>query len=71
MLSLGRDGIISVLITYADTGAGAHTILCQMIGEVLDIPVDRVRLGVGTTDCFRFESGTGASRVTFVLGEPS
>jgi xanthine dehydrogenase molybdenum-binding subunit len=39
-----------------------------MIAEVLDIPLDRVKLQVGTTDCFRSESGTGASRVTFVLG---
>ncbi len=68
-LSLGTDGIVSLLITYADTGTGAHTILCQMIAEVLDIPLDRVRLEVGTTDSFRSESGTGASRVTFVLGQ--
>jgi CO/xanthine dehydrogenase Mo-binding subunit len=68
-LSLGPDGIVSLLITYADTGTGAHTILCQMIAEVLDIPLDRVRLEVGTTDSFRSESGTGASRVTFVLGQ--
>src|SRR5919197_1531120 len=68
-LSLGPDGSVSLLITYADTGTGAHTILCQMIAEVLDIPLDRVRLQVGTTDAFRSESGTGASRVTFVLGQ--
>ena len=35
-LSLGPDGIVSLLITYADTGTGAHTILCQMIAEVLE-----------------------------------
>jgi CO/xanthine dehydrogenase Mo-binding subunit len=67
-LSIGPDGIVSLLITYPDTGTGAHTVLCQMIAEVLDLPVERVRLGVGTTDCFSSESGTGASRVTFVLG---
>ena len=61
--------MVSLLTTYADTGTGAHTILCQMIAEVLDIPFSRVRLEVGTTDCFRSESGTGASRVTFVLGQ--
>jgi CO/xanthine dehydrogenase Mo-binding subunit len=68
-LSVGPDGIVSLLITYADTGTGAHTILCQMIAEVLDIPFSQVKLEVGTTDCFRSEAGTGASRVTFVLGQ--
>jgi CO/xanthine dehydrogenase Mo-binding subunit len=68
-LTVTPEGIVSLLTTYADTGTGAHTILCQMIAEVLDIPFSRVRLEVGTTDCFRSESGTGASRVTFVLGQ--
>jgi CO/xanthine dehydrogenase Mo-binding subunit len=63
------DGIVSLLTTYADTGTGAHTILCQMIAEVLEIPLSQVKLEVGTTDCFRSEAGTGASRVTFVLGQ--
>jgi CO/xanthine dehydrogenase Mo-binding subunit len=68
-LNVGPEGIVSLLTTYADTGTGAHTILCQMIAEVLEVPFDHVRLEVGTTDCFRSESGTGASRVTYVLGQ--
>jgi CO/xanthine dehydrogenase Mo-binding subunit len=68
-LSVSPEGFVSLLITYADTGTGAHTILCQMIAEVLDIPISQVKLEVGTTDCFRSEAGTGASRVTFVLGQ--
>lgn len=68
-LSIDIDGTVSLLITYADTGTGAHTILCQMLAEVLGIPLGQIRLEVGTTDSFRSESGTGASRVTFVLGQ--
>ncbi len=68
-MSLRSDGKISILTTYADTGTGAHTILCQMVAEVLDVPFSQVGLEVGTTDSFRSESGTGASRVTFVLGQ--
>ena len=68
-MSVRPDGRISLLTTYADTGTGAHTILCQMIAEVLEIPFSQVGLEVGTTDAFRSESGTGASRVTFVLGQ--
>jgi CO/xanthine dehydrogenase Mo-binding subunit len=68
-MSLAPDGKIAILTTYADTGTGAHTILCQMVAEVLDVPLDQVSLSVGTTEAFRSESGTGASRVTFVLGQ--
>ncbi|MSP41050.1 MAG: xanthine dehydrogenase family protein molybdopterin-binding subunit [Deltaproteobacteria bacterium] len=68
-MRLNPDGKISILTTYADTGTGAHTILCQMVAEVLDVPLSQVGLEVGTTDAFRSESGTGASRVTFVLGQ--
>ncbi|MGH7928795.1 MAG: xanthine dehydrogenase family protein molybdopterin-binding subunit, partial [Candidatus Binatia bacterium] len=68
-MSVGPDGRISILTTYADTGTGAHTILCQMVAEVLDVSFSDVGLEVGTTDSFRSESGTGASRVTFVLGQ--
>jgi CO/xanthine dehydrogenase Mo-binding subunit len=68
-MSLRLDGKIRILTTYADTGTGAHTILCQMVAEVLDVAFDQVGLEVGTTDSFRSESGTGASRVTFVLGQ--
>jgi CO/xanthine dehydrogenase Mo-binding subunit len=68
-MSVDPDGRISILTTYADTGTGAHTILCQMVAEVFDVPFNQVRLEVGTTDSFRSESGTGASRVTFVLGQ--
>lgn len=68
-MKLNPDGKISILTTYADTGTGAHTILCQMVAEVLDVPLSQVGLEVGTTDAFRSESGTGASRVTFVLGQ--
>ena len=68
-MTLRRDGTVSLLTTYSDTGTGAHTILCQMVAEVLNIPLDRVSLEVGTTDCFHSESGTGGSRVTYVLGQ--
>jgi carbon-monoxide dehydrogenase large subunit len=68
-IRLNPDGKISILTTYADTGTGAHTILCQMVAEILDVPLNQVGLEVGTTDAFRSESGTGASRVTFVLGQ--
>jgi CO/xanthine dehydrogenase Mo-binding subunit len=68
-VAVQHDGTVSLLTTYTDTGTGSYTILCQIVAEVLGIPIQRVKLEVGTTDSFRSESGTGASRVTHVLGQ--
>jgi CO/xanthine dehydrogenase Mo-binding subunit len=67
-VTIQHDGTVSLLTTYTDTGTGSYTVLCQIVAEVLEIPVQQIKLEVGTTDTFRSESGTGASRVTHVLG---
>ncbi len=68
-LTVRPDGTVSLLTTYTDTGTGSHTILCQIVAEELGIPFERVKLEIGSTNTFRSESGTGASRVTYVLGQ--
>jgi carbon-monoxide dehydrogenase large subunit len=68
-LRITEDGMVSLLTTYADTGTGAHTIRVPDDCRVLDVPFDQVKVEVGTTDSFHSESGTGASRVTLVLGQ--
>lgn len=68
-LTVRSDGTVSLLTTYTDTGTGSHTILCQIVAEELGIPFEKVKLEIGSTDTFRSESGTGASRVTYVLGQ--
>lgn len=68
-LTLLPDGGVSLLSTHTDTGTGSSTIMCQIVAEVLGIPFQKVTLEVGSTDTFRSESGTGASRVTHVMGQ--
>jgi CO/xanthine dehydrogenase Mo-binding subunit len=63
------DGTVSLLTTYTDPGMGCHTVMCQIVAEVLGVPFDQIRLEIGSTDTFVSESGTGASRVTYVLGQ--
>jgi CO/xanthine dehydrogenase Mo-binding subunit len=67
-LSVDNDGGISLLITYTDQGTGCYTVMCQIVAEVLGVSLENVKLVVGSTDVFNYESGTGASRVTYVLG---
>ncbi len=68
-LTVRPNETVSLLTTYTDTGTGSHTILCQIVAEELGIPFERVKLEIGSTNTFRSESGTGASRVTYVLGQ--
>ena len=68
-VTLEEDGRISLLTTVPDTGTGSHTILSQIVAEILTIPVQRVQVVVGTTDSFSFDAGAGGSRVTHVAGQ--
>ena len=68
-LTVRPDETVSLLTTYTDTGTGSHTILCQIVAEELGIAFESVKLEIGSTNTFRSESGTGASRVTYVLGQ--
>lgn len=68
-VALERDGFVTLLTTVPDTGTGAHTILSQIVAEVLTVPVERVKVVVGTTDTFPFDAGAGGSRVTHVAGQ--
>lgn len=63
------DGTVSLLSTHTDTGTGSSTIMCQIVAEVLGISFDRVRVEFGSTDTYESETGTGASRVTHVMGQ--
>lgn len=51
-----------------DQGSGAHTILLQIVAHELMLPVDHVELVLGGTDVAPFDSGSSASRVTYVGG---
>jgi CO/xanthine dehydrogenase Mo-binding subunit len=68
-LSVERDGTVTLLTAVPDTGTGAHTVLRQMVAESLALPIDRVKVTIGTTDAFETDSGAGGSRVTHVAGQ--
>lgn len=45
-----RDGTFLVSINAADIGTGSRTVLAQIAADVLDVPLERVRIEVGRTD---------------------
>ena len=67
-LTLQEDGTIQVLTPVPEVGTGAHTILQQIVAETLFLPLDQVRVETAS-DIFKTDSGSGASRVTYVGGQ--
>jgi CO/xanthine dehydrogenase Mo-binding subunit len=67
-VTLEADGSVTLLTVAPDTGTGSHTILQQIVAEVLGLGPGAVRVRVGDTRSFATDSGAGGSRVTHVAG---
>lgn len=63
------DGTATLITGATDIGQGSDTTLSQIVAEVLSIPLKNVRVVSRDTDIIPFDSGTFASRVTFMAGK--
>jgi CO/xanthine dehydrogenase Mo-binding subunit len=52
-----------------EIGQGARSVLCQVVAEILAVPVDRVRTSAVDTDHAPFDQGTNASSGIVVMGQ--
>jgi CO/xanthine dehydrogenase Mo-binding subunit len=68
VVELVSDGRVALRTAVSDQGSGSHTVLVQIVAHELGLPVDCVMLAVGGTDVAPFDSGSSASRVTYVGG---
>jgi CO/xanthine dehydrogenase Mo-binding subunit len=67
-ITLEQDGTVSVHLGVPDVGPGIHTVVQQIVSEVLELPRDRVKVVVGDTDSSPYDSGTGGSKSTNSVG---
>ena len=67
-LKVDMDGGVTVHCGAADIGQGSKTILAQVVGEVLGIPLDRIRIAAVDSDTAPIDIGSYSSRVTFMMG---
>ncbi|HEY7167189.1 MAG TPA: xanthine dehydrogenase family protein molybdopterin-binding subunit [Candidatus Binatia bacterium] len=67
-ITVEADGSVSVNLGVPDVGPGIHTVVQQIVGEVLDLPRERVRICVEDTDSSPYDSGTGGSKSTNSVG---
>ncbi|MBW2063463.1 MAG: molybdopterin-dependent oxidoreductase [Deltaproteobacteria bacterium] len=65
VLKLVEDG--KVIVTHGGTeiGQGCNTVFCQMVAEVLGLPIEDVEQGVSDSDTTVFDSGMFGDRCTY------
>jgi CO/xanthine dehydrogenase Mo-binding subunit len=67
-IEVAADGQVTLYTGVNDQGSGSHTMLVQVVAHELCLSSDDVALVVGGTDSAPWDSGSSASRVTFVGG---
>ncbi len=67
-ITIETDGRVNVHLGVPDVGPGIHTVVQQIVSEVLDVPMERVNVRVEDTDSSPFDSGTGGSKSTNSVG---
>src|SRR5262245_43321660 len=67
-ITIETNGHVSVHLGVPDVGPGIHTVVQQIVSEVLDLPRERVSVRVEDTDHSPFDSGTGGSKSTNSVG---
>ena len=65
---VAADGSVTLHCGTVDMGQGSDTAMAQMVGEVLDIPTDSVRVVPRDSDVTPYDMGTLGSRSLFHMG---
>ena len=68
-LKVNDEGFYTLLIGAADMGTGCDTTLAQIAAEVLECPLDNITTLSADTDWSPYDSGSYASRTTYVTGK--
>jgi CO/xanthine dehydrogenase Mo-binding subunit len=68
LVRLLADGSVILIAGTTEVGQGARTVLCQIVAQELDIPIENVIMRGTETLATPFDRSTGASRSTTVMG---
>ena len=67
-VKINHDGTAIIYNGSTDLGQGSNTALTQIAAEVLTIPVEHIKFITSDTEITPYDEGTGASRITYVVG---
>jgi CO/xanthine dehydrogenase Mo-binding subunit len=68
IVNVSADGSVTLYCSTIDMGQGSNTVLAQIVGEVLNVPAESVRIAQPDTDVTPYDMGTLGSRSTFHMG---
>jgi len=68
IINVGADGSPTLYISTVDMGQGSDTAMAQIVGEVLNVPAEAVRVVARDTDITPYDMGTLGSRSLFHMG---
>lgn len=68
IVKVEEDGSVYFFTGAADTGQGSNTALSQIAAQELGVSYERVKCTSGDTETTPFDTGSFASRVTFISG---
>ncbi|MBI4488951.1 MAG: xanthine dehydrogenase family protein molybdopterin-binding subunit [Deltaproteobacteria bacterium] len=68
MVRLQPDGTVTVLAGSTEMGQGVRTVLSQIVAEELSLPLEAIRIGGADTMVTPYDSSTGSSRSTTLMG---
>jgi len=68
ILNLAADGSVTLYCGTIDMGQGSDTAMAQMVGELLNVPAESVKVVQRDTDVTPYDMGTLGSRSLFHMG---
>ena len=68
IVNISADGSVTLYCGTVDMGQGSDTAMAQMVGEVLNVPAEAVRVIPRDTDATPYDMGTLGSRSLFHMG---
>ena len=68
IIKAGEGGGLSVLTGASDIGQGSDSVVCQIVAEVLGLPLDDIHITSADTEITPPDMGTYSSRVTVAAG---
>jgi CO/xanthine dehydrogenase Mo-binding subunit/aerobic-type carbon monoxide dehydrogenase small subunit (CoxS/CutS family) len=68
MVRREADGLVRVFAGSTEMGQGVRTVLSQIVADELDLPLSAIRLEGADTSVTPYDSSTGSSRSTTLMG---